>query len=335
MDFITRVGKCEVLTVVTLLIGASNAMKMRESCLRAGPSTGRLAGIFAVGFLLAGCSPALSPQFASEEEAKWAKKVCKDEKVVPESEYLVELSSAALTQRDRFQRGITMAGDGLSGHPGQSAEGETHHAGAGEDAVAQPWSLRPQSGDFLVLETSSDPYAQPFISVEIVKNSGTERLRVHPCELIARSFVRSKNGDDLQFSIRRIEDGHSLKSIVVEGDTIRGGGARSCRVPGERAMALTEGQTVRIAAVAGEVRLGGMAGTHGPLGMAAGYRDYNYPEFRNFNHGALLSELNGEVQGAQKGTTLQAGQGGCLSFFLNDTDVSNNRGRFHLLLEVW
>lgn len=301
---------------------------------RAGSSTtARLAGAFAGTLLIVSCSPGLSPQFGSEKEAQWAKKVCQDEKVAAESQYVIELASAAVAKGDRFEQGITMAGQGLTGPAGLVVDGQTPQAE--EDTVSGPWPLRPQGGEFLVLQTPSDPYSQPFLSVEIVKESGNERLRVHPCELIARSFVRSKSGDDLQFSVRRIEDEHRLQSIVVEGSTMRAGGSQSCTGSSQRAMTLTEGQTVRVAAVAGEVRFGGLAGTHGPQGIATGYEDYSYPELRNYNHGALLSEFNGDVQSAQKGMTLQADKSGCLSFFVNDADVSNNQGRFSLLLEVW
>jgi hypothetical protein len=284
---------------------------------------------------LSACSAGLSPQFGSEKEAKWAKKVCKDDKVIPESQYLIELSSAALTQRDRFQRGITMAGAGLTGYPGQTVEREVQELEGGQNTMPQAWRLRPQSGEVIVLETNADPYSQSFIAVEIAKSSGTERVRVHPCELIARSFVRSKNGDDLQFSIRRIEEGHHLKPVLVEGGTVREGGSKSCDPKLDSAVTLREGESALVAALTGEIRLGSMAGTHGPQGISNGYRDYNYPELGNFNHGALLAQLNGKIQNALPGVTFQAGDGGCLSFFVNDTDLRNNRGRFNLLLETW
>jgi hypothetical protein len=66
----------------------------------------------------------------------------------------------------------------------------------------------------------------------------------------------------------------------------------------------------------------------GPDGAEGRWRSYNYDEFKEVPHAALIALLPGAAHHVGSASRLRAEQSGQLLLFVNDTDVGNNRGSF-------
>jgi hypothetical protein len=199
------------------------------------------------------------------------------------------------------------------------------------------------SGDTLgtrqgfLLYTGEHPEEMPALRIHTRTQSGevTAMARVNQCDLLHTKYVDFDGRADVQLEVKERERRDFTQTIHVPARAGRPTPSTACGGATGAGLLLLPGQEARVSDIDGKARFGTFhRDFYGPLGTPNRWLSYRHDDLGGINHGALVMKTNSSVAPARVGARIKAKEVTCVSFFINDTHPSNNKGAFEVTLDV-